>query len=386
MSFIDQFFAKHSSEDVSFSALLEWIATQPVTSLSTGDDLPVRLHRGRNAQAFASWKRQSSGHNNQLQCEEDAFYRDLTMLRRSQGAAACPAIQQASTEDVDQLCEWLFDADRDLRPNLVIPFGAMKSAGSLAELSGKSEAAMRAMLVGVELLVSQIGERLLREGGGHCHVILPLSPNHGSFGGDGLYAESKAALEVLMNKCISERNQWARHITICGARIGWVRGTGLMNDNNIFASELEQRLSVSTYSTAEMGLLLTTLCATEMIDLCDPVLHVDLSGGLANSSELRQTVEDIRGMIEQETRSRKSLEQLRQHFRISRADRRHLLDALPLDNKPASTIAFEQSTLDPSEMVVIVGYGEMGPCGSSRTRFAMEFGDQLAPAAVAELA
>ena len=190
------------------------------------------------------------------------FYRDL--YNKEAGPKAQLHVlpfNQASTEDVDQLCEWLFDADRDLRPNLVIPFGAMKSAGSLAELSGKSEAAMRAMLVGVELLVSQIGERLPREAAAR-HVILPLSPNHGSFGGDGLYVESKAALEVLMNKCISERNQWARHITICGARIGWVRGTGLMNDNNIFASELEQRLSVSTYSTAEMGLLLTTLCAT----------------------------------------------------------------------------------------------------------------------------
>jgi fatty acid synthase subunit alpha len=35
-------------------------------------------------------------------------------------------------------------------------------------------------------------------------VILPLSPNHGVFGGDGLYAESKIALEVLFNKWHSE--------------------------------------------------------------------------------------------------------------------------------------------------------------------------------------
>jgi 3-oxoacyl-ACP reductase-like protein len=39
-----------------------------------------------------------------------------------------------------------------------------------------------------------------------AHVILPLSPNHGIFGYDGLYAESKLGLEALVNKWKSEGN------------------------------------------------------------------------------------------------------------------------------------------------------------------------------------
>jgi fatty acid synthase subunit alpha len=36
------------------------------------------------------------------------------------------------------------------------------------------------------------------------HVILPLSPNRGILGNDGLYGESKIALEALLNKWHSE--------------------------------------------------------------------------------------------------------------------------------------------------------------------------------------
>ena len=54
------------------------------------------------------------------------------------------------------------------------------------------------MLVGVERLMMRVATHLRRVGvpAAGCHVVLPLSPNHGVFGGDGLYAESKAALMV----------------------------------------------------------------------------------------------------------------------------------------------------------------------------------------------
>ena len=53
-------------------------------------------------------------------------------------------------------------------------------------------------------------------------VILPLSPNHGVFGGDGLYAESKLGLETIFNKWESE--SWQNYVSIIGAVIGWTRG------------------------------------------------------------------------------------------------------------------------------------------------------------------
>ena len=87
----------------------------------------------------------------------------------------------------------------------MLPFGAIKAYGSLAEIVG-SEVALRAMVTGVDHDLWYRSLNLAR-GGGHCHVLLPLSPNHGIFGGDGLYAEAKAP-EVLLNKCQSEQDQW----------------------------------------------------------------------------------------------------------------------------------------------------------------------------------
>jgi 3-oxoacyl-ACP reductase-like protein len=45
-------------------------------------------------------------------------------------------------------------------------------------------------------------------------VLLPLSPNHGSFGYDGLYAESKLGLESLLHKWKSE--EWGNYLSIAG--------------------------------------------------------------------------------------------------------------------------------------------------------------------------
>jgi predicted amidohydrolase len=75
-----------------------------------------------------------------------------------------------------------------------------------------------------------LARRLRALGGGlpPVHVVLPLSPNHGQMGRDGLYAEAKAALEALMQRWAAEHDRWGAELSLVGARIGWVRGTGLM--------------------------------------------------------------------------------------------------------------------------------------------------------------
>jgi len=82
-----------------------------------------------------------------------------------------------------------------------------------------------------------------------AHVLLPLSPNHGVFGFDGLYAESKLGLEALLNKWKSEG--WSNYLSLAGAVIGWTRGTGLMKGNNLLAVGIEQ-LGVRTFTTQEI--------------------------------------------------------------------------------------------------------------------------------------
>ena len=44
-------------------------------------------------------------------------------------------------------------------------------------------------------------------------VVLPLSPNHGLFGNDGLYSESKITLETLFTRWSSESwCEYAQHV------------------------------------------------------------------------------------------------------------------------------------------------------------------------------
>jgi len=49
-------------------------------------------------------------------------------------------------------------------------------------------------------------------------VILPLSPNHGLFGNDRLYSESKISLETLFQRWASE--SWGEYLCLAGAVIG----------------------------------------------------------------------------------------------------------------------------------------------------------------------
>src|SRR5258707_14922172 len=49
-------------------------------------------------------------------------------------------------------------------------------------------------------------------------VVLLLSPNHGLFGNDGLYSESKTSLKMLFNHWFSE--SWGEYLCPVGAVIG----------------------------------------------------------------------------------------------------------------------------------------------------------------------
>merc|ERR1719377_409899 len=108
--------------------------------------------------------------------------------------------------------------------------------------------------------------------------VVPLSPNHGVFGFDGLYAESKLGLESLFEKWHSEKIQ--ESIAIIGAEIGWTRGTGLMEANNQVTMGVEQ-LGMRTFTVTEMCFNLMGLMHPEsvsMAQLCPVVAN--LTGGM----------------------------------------------------------------------------------------------------------
>lgn len=150
------------------------------------------------------------------------FFRELYEKEGAKGS--CLVVvpwNQASMQDVNRLCAWIHE-DLGWELDAVVPFAAIPENGrSLMDLEdGKSELAHRLMLTNLMRLLGAIAKSKEQRGifTRPAQVILPLSPNHGAFGWDGLYGESKAALETLLNRWHSE--SWQDQLSIVGAIIG----------------------------------------------------------------------------------------------------------------------------------------------------------------------
>ena len=325
------------------------------------------------------------------------WYRELYRLAAGPGAElhVLPA-NLASFADVDALAGWL-DEPRtsargrpDLRldpfaPTIVAPFAALASAGAAGDAGPDSETALRLQLLGVQRLVGAIAARVA-PGAIPPTVLLPLSPNRGAFGGDGVYGETKAALEVLLARWHSEHDAWGSRVRIVAPRIGWVRGTGLMAHGDGVAALVEERLGVRTFSAAELGWLLGALAGPGPLRerAATAPLQVDLTGGLGAIGDLHAAVAPLAAELRE---------------RSEHARRRAQLDGVPpaapaiaalpgvdTDTAPPTATPPAACGLDPADLVVIVGGGELGPGGSGATRFELEVDGALSPASIGELA
>jgi len=317
------------------------------------------------------------------------FYRDLYRRNARAGAAlwVVPA-NMASYTDIDSLIEWIGEAQYEtaggskklvkeaVTPTLLFPFAAPRVAGDLADAGARAEMEMRVLLWSVERLIgglSKIGYD--RDVDTHLHVVLPGSPNRGLFGGDGAYGEAKAALDAVVGRWKAERN-WAERVTLVHALIGWVRGTGLMGGNDPLVEAVEGA-GVRTWSTQEM--------ATELLQWCEPEarrlastepLAADLTGGLAQANL------DLPALAKQAQEAATAAAEAEE------VDELDTIAALPAPPRVSASVAPAWSgvTAAPEDLVVIVGAGELGPFGSSRTRFEMEVDEELSAAGVLELA
>ncbi|KAJ2818249.1 fatty acid synthase alpha subunit Lsd1, partial [Coemansia furcata] len=187
------------------------------------------------------------------------FFEDMYRTHGARGSELILVpFNQGSTGDIKQLVDYIYrdsDASKGLGWDLdyVIPFAAVSDIGSLVtNLGSRSEFAQRVLLTNVIRLMGSIKDTKERLGYNtrSSLVVLPLSSNHGTFGGDGLYGECKIGLETAFNRWRSE--SWQDYLSIVGAFIGWTRGTGLMSSNNTVAQEFE-KLGVRTFSTREMA-------------------------------------------------------------------------------------------------------------------------------------
>ncbi|HEY3254003.1 MAG TPA: beta-ketoacyl synthase N-terminal-like domain-containing protein, partial [Polyangiaceae bacterium] len=310
---------------------------------------------------------------------------------------------QGSSQDVEQLIEWLAEAppgredgSKSLLPDILIPFAAPRELGTLDQLGADAQRALDVMLLGVERLIVAVAAAHRKRGvGSTAHVLVPLSPNHGSFGGDGLYAECKVALEALTGKWHSEFTAWARHVTLCPVRIGWVRGTGLMKELDELAAWVERESGCLTFSAAEMGFLLAGLCveSARLAARAQP-LEVDLTAGLSEVRGLNEILGRARELSAARKRAAQGAQRLASRL-LEALPPRPTNQVAPLPHWPVSVVetrAPDDAPLIPSgnrelsQMVVIVGFDELGPCGNARTRFELEANGELSPGAVLELA
>ncbi|CBQ73371.1 related to fatty acid synthase, beta and alpha chains [Sporisorium reilianum SRZ2] len=309
---------------------------------------------------------------------------------------------QASKQDVDNLVKYIYGS-LDLDLDFVVPFAAISENGrEIDGIDDKSELAHRLMLTNLVRLLGAIKtEKASRNFDTRpTQVLLPLSPNHGTFGGDGLYGESKLGLETLLNRWESE--SWGQYLCITGAIIGWCRGTGLMSSSNTVAEEIE-KLGCRTFSTTEMafnllGLLAPTVSAVSQVE----ALLVDLNGGMDKIVDLAEQTAKFRAAIQEASSTKRALvadnsadfkvikgsaaEAL--HKKVHITPRSNFTFRFPEvgSHQLNREIAKSYSAMDLEKVVVITGFAEVGPWGSSRTRWGMEAFGHLTNEGVIELA
>ncbi len=196
------------------------------------------------------------------------------------------------------------------------------------------------------------------------------------FGGDGAYGEAKSSLDALVSRWKAE-SSWAQRVSLAHALIGWTKGTGLMGHNDAIVGAVEEA-GVRTFTTDEMADMLLGLCDIEAkVAAAREPLQADFTGGLADVD------------IDMAELAAKAREEMVSESLTEDTDPEGTVRALPSPPrgfKSAPAPEWADLDIDPADMVVIVGGAELGPYGSSRTRFEMEVENELSAAGVLELA
>ena len=314
-----------------------------------------------------------------------AFYKRLYRENAATGASLwiVPA-NMASFADVDDLASWLGSEQTEtkagttavtkeaLTPTLLFPFAAGRVSGDATDAGSRAEVEMRILLWSVERLIGALSVTVRdRDLEATVHVVLPGSPNRGMFGGDGAYGEAKAALDALVTKWHAERT-WADKVTLAHTIIGWVRGTGLMGGNDPLVDAVEAA-GVRTWAPDEMAAALLSTCTPQArAEARTAPLHADFTGGLGEAAL------DMKALAEGIERPETVVDDL--------DDTIAALPGSPAQLDRVDVPSWPSMPSRPEDLVVIVGAGELGPYGSSRTRFEIEVGDELSAAGVLELA
>lgn len=321
------------------------------------------------------------------------FYQKIFTEVGSRGASlTILPFNGASRQDVQSLTDYIYDT-MGIDLDHVYAGAAVSEQGMpIDNIGDRSELAHRLMMTNVIRLLGAIKAKKATKGfdSRPTTIILPLSPNHGLFGSDGLYSESKIGLETLANRWASEG--WSDYLSITGACIGWVRGTGLMEQSNIIAQALE-KLGMRTFSPVEMAFNLLGLLhpVFSSVSQVEP-LFADLGGGFDRLPDLAEKAASLRQELQQDALCKRMVnldasadfvvvrgaaaEKLHQKVYVQpRANLRFAPPPMPPHSEMKSIARLSGKQLTTEELdkiVVCTGFAEVGPWGSSRTRWEME--------------
>ncbi|MCX7542273.1 DUF1729 domain-containing protein [Corynebacterium sp. P5848] len=285
----------------------------------------------------------------------------------------------SSFRDVDSLIDWIGTEEKvtvgekvtvtkpALIPTLAFPFAAPRVSGSLADAGGAAENQARLLLWSVERTIAGLA-RLAATGsvGTRAHVVLPGSPNRGTFGGDGAYGEVKAAFDAILAKWQSETG-WPEYISLAQARIGWVSGTNLMGGNDLLVPAAE-KAGIHVYTPDEITGDLLALATSDARERATRApLDIDLTGGLADAEV---SLPELARSIDRDALAAAAA------GADDGADTVATIRALPTPARRAQPqpVDIGEVTTDLEDLIVIVGVGEVSSWGSGRTRTEAEYG------------
>lgn len=317
------------------------------------------------------------------------YYKDVFHQFGSRGSKLVVVpFNGASKQDVEALVEYIYST-LAIDLDYIIPFAALPENGrEIDGIDDRSELAHRLMLVNVLRLMGAVKTKKASRNfvTRPTQVVLPLSPNHGLFGNDGLYSESKIGLETLFNRWSAE--SWGEYLCIAGAVIGWTRGTGLMSATNIVAEGIE-KMGVRTFSAKEMAFNILGLMHPLLFNITqiEPI-WADLGGGMDRLPDLADVTTKVRSDLNSTAALRRAItmensadfkvingaDAERLHQKVTIAPRANFQFDFPaLESKDTlKELSHLQGLIDLEKVVVVTGFSEVGPWGSSRTRWEME--------------
>eukprot|EP00457_Paulinella_chromatophora_P000021 gb/GEZN01000021.1/.p1 GENE.gb/GEZN01000021.1/~~gb/GEZN01000021.1/.p1 ORF type:complete len:4174 (-),score=689.58 gb/GEZN01000021.1/:631-13152(-) len=307
----------------------------------------------------------------------------------------------ASRKDTEALVNELWDK-KGLNmgaPDFFFPMAAIPENGrTLDRIDDLSEVAFRAMTTNINRIVGLIGRQIEKEyketgkylGASNTTCVLPLSPNHGIFGSDGMYANSKISLRTLYHKWLSEK--WHGRLNFIGTEIGWTRSTGLMTATDVLAPRMEQ-MGVHTFSADDTAFFLVSVCRPLVVAQArnESPLHANLTAGLHRrdgesvfSASLYESARQKGPPFVAQAAALKA-QALKATAPPPALHARACPSSLPIPRLPETRpsapkgidpkrIPLEKlnGMVDLKQVVVCVGYGEVGPFGSSRARWDWE--------------